>query len=1104
MKPKGLVFLVAFCLVLGFLTVNGLCTTAKKVSPEGKEMRHISQDSYPPETMQAFSSPSRYSTAGFKDESDCYDLIPDPEVPAVTEHDLVGSTWYEFQKNGSMGRMISVSSAGTGGYRHVSWMWSAGMYPGTQRRVYARSKPLAGAWSTPYEVGLGTVNSGYCNQTHFNDGTPVVIFHRTGIGGNWCYLAVADALVPNPQYTRKWDLPDNLPEGSSGKVGAWPRGEVLYCLDSTVYPDGALNYIHVVENEGNTAGDAQKWLGYLRCYIDPTDINNLKCQTPTTGAVYDITANTSFQNDVYGINGSCDWAPIIVTGRGIVGKRVAIPYMPPADPGGTCDYLDDVAYVECMDNGDGWLDGTDWPPTIHNLTNFGTTGNERGYHDLSACYDYEDSLHITYVTCGFDPASPGYYQPEVARIYHWSKEYGISMIASKIQAGSNPSAHNLSISKMSISPKDPIYHPGGDSTYMFCIWTGVDSADQNAAGDQGNQDLYGSGSFDGGNTWGKVLNITGTHTPGCVAGACVSEHWPSMATNMLNGDLHIEYICDRDAGGAIMDQGQWTENYVMYMRLPEWEVTAGPRGEYKIVDPAHWYHPPIKVLPNQTRSITFKVFSIGNEALTYSVSSDQPCIQVSVPPSQLQPKDSIEISVLLDGTGACNGTFIAGNVILTTDEAGGKVQNLRVHAVVSDEYYECPRAPETVDTLENDYLKLYVNANCQQWIHEIGMPTEPDTHEVFFQGGTIVATTSGGDTLVGRFMGDNDMRAGAQDKLYRYECSPGSEPDFWILCTKEIYIEASHLAPPNHFKWFWWEVAKIVKFFKSGAPEDYQRIVIKYIKVTRQDPPSWWPDLTPFTNYEDTYIGFAMDLDAPYDSSGGPEPGLGDESACNYGRYDVTNDIAYVTGFGRVGEHPEYLDYHAGIALAEVNGAVQTTPYATANIKNNQYLYPTSPWGWVDGELYQLASTPGNYLQDVTPVDSIVDRSIVFTAHKIDAGTNANQKAEFTLVEVLAPTGLAQMQTLVDTARAIVDREGTPGGMPAVCGDVQGDGIVNVGDVVYLVSYLYKSGPAPLCPSDRGDVQNDGIINVGDVVYLVSYLYKSGPEPACPDLEWAG
>ncbi len=64
-------------------------------------------------------------------------------------------------------------------------------------------------------------------------------------------------------------------------------------------------------------------------------------------------------------------------------------------------------------------------------------------------------------------------------------------------------------------------------------------------------------------------------------------------------------------------------------------------------------------------------------------------------------------------------------------------------------------------------------------------------------------------------------------------------------------------------------------------------------------------------------------------------------------------------------------------------------------------------------------------------------------------------------------------------------------------GDVNGDGIINVGDVVYLVSYLYKGGPAP-DPSWVGDANSDGIVNIGDVVYLVSYLYRGGPPPCSP------
>jgi len=64
-------------------------------------------------------------------------------------------------------------------------------------------------------------------------------------------------------------------------------------------------------------------------------------------------------------------------------------------------------------------------------------------------------------------------------------------------------------------------------------------------------------------------------------------------------------------------------------------------------------------------------------------------------------------------------------------------------------------------------------------------------------------------------------------------------------------------------------------------------------------------------------------------------------------------------------------------------------------------------------------------------------------------------------------------------------------------GDANGDYIINVGDVVYLVSYLYKGGPAPE-PVWVGDCNCDDIVNVADVVYLVNYLYRGGDPPGCP------
>ena len=63
-------------------------------------------------------------------------------------------------------------------------------------------------------------------------------------------------------------------------------------------------------------------------------------------------------------------------------------------------------------------------------------------------------------------------------------------------------------------------------------------------------------------------------------------------------------------------------------------------------------------------------------------------------------------------------------------------------------------------------------------------------------------------------------------------------------------------------------------------------------------------------------------------------------------------------------------------------------------------------------------------------------------------------------------------------------------------GDANGDAVIEVGDVVYLINYLYKNGPAPN-PLLLGDANCSGLVELGDVVYLISYLYKSGPPPSC-------
>jgi hypothetical protein len=63
------------------------------------------------------------------------------------------------------------------------------------------------------------------------------------------------------------------------------------------------------------------------------------------------------------------------------------------------------------------------------------------------------------------------------------------------------------------------------------------------------------------------------------------------------------------------------------------------------------------------------------------------------------------------------------------------------------------------------------------------------------------------------------------------------------------------------------------------------------------------------------------------------------------------------------------------------------------------------------------------------------------------------------------------------------------------CADVNFDGIVNVGDLEYLITYLFRGGAEPMPLICVGDLTRDGIVNVADVVFLINFKYRGGPKP---------
>jgi hypothetical protein len=70
-------------------------------------------------------------------------------------------------------------------------------------------------------------------------------------------------------------------------------------------------------------------------------------------------------------------------------------------------------------------------------------------------------------------------------------------------------------------------------------------------------------------------------------------------------------------------------------------------------------------------------------------------------------------------------------------------------------------------------------------------------------------------------------------------------------------------------------------------------------------------------------------------------------------------------------------------------------------------------------------------------------------------------------------------------------------------GDANNDSLVDAGDIVFIVNYLFHEGTEP-CVCEAADCNTDCLITAGDVVYLINYLYREGTAPnqgciSCPN-----
>ncbi|MDD4051180.1 MAG: dockerin type I repeat-containing protein, partial [candidate division Zixibacteria bacterium] len=726
-----------------------------------------------------------------------------------------------------------------------------------------------------------------------------------------------------------------------------------------------------------------------------------------------------------------------------------------------------------------------------NITKYEGTSQWKAYCDMAAVITSDENLHIVW-GCRKWTDTTSLYRRQSA-IFHWSQDvpYIRTVVKAEWDTGGTGTmyAWGSDAAKMSIAECD---------SRLYVLYTQFGNADQPSADYSANKkvmngELYMTASNNSGMNWDAPQNLTNSPSPLCADGDCNSDYWASMArygrtdANGCEGItagtkvLDIEYINDKSAGGCVQtESGIWTTNPVMWFATPCRDVVAEP-GYNDNAGTGYgecYADLPLLVSPDGDTTIILTMENNGLADNSFSIATsytDGAGWITPVPASGVISSGLVNtVDVQLTFTapaGAPDPSAWVGKITVT-HQASGSPREIPVCMTVASVFYY----PESV-VLETTCKKIklwndghMVNNAGGYALDFIG---DCDTFNVnitsniyLYDGSPIVCYVKGDDTL--RYMAYS----------YTFTDEFGLRPMVpWTLGDSSFYWKAS-----CEYSTADTAIGFIADYYSSKDASKCSFIIqkLRFFNLTE-------------TAINGVLVGEVLDWDIPSDT--GSRNGSG---------FDLTRDMIYQFG----GEYNDTLENLCAQNSNDRYGAIAAYPGTTFmnafTVDNATYVYnTTSPWTilapFPPGAMYEkmLATEGFDTWSSSDPDSEFTDLSTVVTFGQYDLIPGDT----FTVVKVLSTskTGLTYLNAQVDLARN--------GGLwsQTCCnkaGDANNDNKVNVGDAVYIISYVFRGGPAPVCPAEgnaNGDLTPQGAnkINVGDAVYIISYVFRGGPAPVC-------
>ena len=1049
---------------------------------------------------------------------------PDVISLNATDHinNVIGYTSYDYQNNATQRRQVE--HRGTDAI-HFSWMWlSAYNAADAGRDLYYYSYDLSAC--TPITstggIGGGSGRAGYVSlDVYYPTEWPIPAAHVTS----------GAEIVPSPYYDFGWS-------------GGIPLGVFQIDAPTDVFGWGAVGV------QGTGPGNTNIW-PYIEMDIGTETVLHMACsESLPTGDTVSTLTTISYYRRVgdYGYTGSVSngvWSdqrvidsnnmgdPIVVQDPN--SDEVALIWMAPCAFNRGVDetqaFDNDVYYALSSNQGADWASKTF--PSISddvensvlvggNVTNYVNPGapenwdlQEFGFDDVQGLYDASGNLHIVWNTRLYAADNEhvtfrdgGIYHwsqdhPTVSTVYKWPLRYGTVGNACTTLPTFMQECGKLSLSMCDDGTLYVSFTKFGhdglcDANECDGVCLNKDNVNSGGQGGHAVGYMYNCASDDGGVLWDSPVRITGrvtTATTGCWPDTteatlkCHSEMWGSMArysrvescgAEAGTEVLDVVYIDDLVPGGVITAGAVWSTNPVTWqvttcrdvVKIPMYADDAGNGLGVCYGDKI------IVVAENDDTTVTVNLTNEGllpnnySTSIVYNDGSGWLGLSPASGTIGINNADTVNLDFTFTApSGAANpSTWVA--TVTITHIAGNSPREIPVCMIVGDfqfpEYDTLGTACKQVRVYNHGQLANNNGDEALDYFDDCDTgSTQTDPTSYLFDASPIVVRLDGTDTL--RFMGFS--------KLFT---DPDGLRPLSGLTVDRTTNAGSYSYASGVFTTADTSVSGIVEYYVPTAADSCEFIIqrLRFFSGTG-------------AAVSGVFLGEIMDWDVPSDSG-----------SRNTSSFTLADKTIWMQGYeydnaANPGCTQLETDRYAGVKVitADLKNAM--------TLDNPTYIYPSGPYGTAAPLPPQVAYTKMNlngfstYQGTGDSIATDLSMLLTFGKYNIGAPGAANDTIEAIIVLATGKTGATDFQqSLADGKEWAIAHDLIAGTCCVTAGDANNDGSCNVGDAVFIISYAFRGGAAPVCPA-AADANQDCSVNVGDAVFIISYAFRGGPAPNC-------